>query len=137
VAPQKFEFFYSCKTIGQVGYSAHRLATRCSWTLPSHGSRWRSRLAGSRLSASVLKRFGSPDGVFRASPRDLESCQESLKRAEKELPGVREIAGCALLNWTEPEYPRTLFEIYDPPVPLYVRGDPQVLNLPSLSIVGT
>src|SRR6202030_3523550 len=27
--------------------------------------------------------------------------------------------------------------IYDPPVLLYVRGDPQILNLPSLSIVGT
>jgi DNA processing protein len=41
------------------------------------------------------------------------------------------------LNWTEPEYPQTLLQIYAPPVLLYVRGDPQVLNLPSLSIVGT
>jgi len=41
------------------------------------------------------------------------------------------------LNWTEPEYPQTLLQIYDPPVLLYVRGDPQVLNLPSLGIVGT
>jgi DNA processing protein len=41
------------------------------------------------------------------------------------------------LNWTDPEYPQTLLQIYDPPVLLYVRGDPQVLNLPSLSIVGT
>jgi len=53
------------------------------------------------------------------------------------LDGVRKIAGCSLLNWTEPEYPQTLLQIYDPPVLLYVRGDPQVLNLPSLSIVGT
>ncbi len=103
----------------------------------------------SRLSARVLKRFGSPDGVFRTSPGDLESChlpapvvqaivkKEAFKRAEKELTGVRKIAGCALLNWTEPEYPQTLLQIYDPPVLLYVRGDGQVLNLPSLSIVGT
>jgi DNA processing protein len=41
------------------------------------------------------------------------------------------------LNWTEPEYPQSLLQIYDPPVMLYVRGDPQVLNLPSISIVGT
>lgn len=41
------------------------------------------------------------------------------------------------MNWTEPEYPQTLLQIYDPPVLLYVRGDPQILNLPSLSIVGT
>jgi DNA processing protein len=103
----------------------------------------------SRLSAHVLKQFGSRDGVFRASPMDLESChlpapvvqaivkKESFKGAEKELAGVRKIAGCGLLNWTDPEYPQKLLQIYDPPVLLYVRGDSQVLNLPSLSIVGT
>ena len=103
----------------------------------------------SRLSARVLRKFGSPDGVFRASLADLESCKlpaqvaqaivkkESFKRADKELDGVRKIANCRLLNWTDPEYPQTLLQIYDPPVLLYVRGDPQVLNLPSLSIVGT
>jgi DNA processing protein len=103
----------------------------------------------SRLSARVLKEFGSPDDVFRASPGDLEAChlpaqttqaivkKQAFKRAEKELANVRKIAGCGLLNWTDPEYPQTLLQIYDPPVLLYVRGDPQVLNLPSLSIVGT
>jgi DNA processing protein len=103
----------------------------------------------SRLSARLLRKFGSPDGVFRASLPQLESChlpaqvaqaifkKEAFKRAAKELDGVRKIAGCSLLNWTEPEYPQTLLQIYDPPVLLYVRGDPQVLNLPSLSIVGT
>jgi DNA processing protein len=103
----------------------------------------------SRLSARLLRKFGSPDGVFRASLPQLESChlpaqvaqsivqREAFKRAAKELDGVRKIAGCSLLNWTEPEYPQTLLQIYDPPVLLYVRGDRQVLNLPSLSIVGT
>lgn len=102
-----------------------------------------------RLSARLLRQFGSPDAVFRASLADLESCnlptqvaqaiakKEAFKRAEKELAGVRKIAGCSLLNCTEPEYPQTLLQIYDPPALLYVRGDPQILNLPSLSIVGT
>lgn len=102
-----------------------------------------------RLSARLLRQFGSPEGVFRASPSALESCQipgqvaraivkkESFPRAEKELAGIGKIAGCSLLNWTEPEYPQTLLQIYDPPVLLYVRGDAQVLNLPSLGIVGT
>ena len=55
----------------------------------------------SRLSARVLRKFGSPDGVFRASLPELESCnlpretaqaivkKESFKRAERELDGVR------------------------------------------------
>jgi len=103
----------------------------------------------SRLSARVLRQFGSPEGVFRASKRDLEAChlpsetseavlkRKAFPRAEKELAAVRKIEGCWLLNWTEPEYPQTLLQIYDPPVLLYVRGDAQVLNIPSLSIVGT
>ena len=103
----------------------------------------------SRLSARVLREFGSPEGVFRASKRDLEVChlpsetseavlkKKAFPRAEKELAAVRKINGCSLVNWTEPEYPQTLLQIYDPPVLLYVRGDAQVLNVPSLSIVGT
>jgi predicted Rossmann fold nucleotide-binding protein DprA/Smf involved in DNA uptake len=103
----------------------------------------------SRLSARVLRRLDSPDGVFRAALPDLEAChlpaqvsqaivkKEAFKRAENELAGIQKIAGCSLLNWTEPEYPQTLLQIYDPPVLLYVRGDAQVLNLPSLGIVGT
>jgi DNA processing protein len=103
----------------------------------------------SRLSARLLRRFDSPEGVFRASLAELEACnlpgsvaqavfkKEAFKRAEKELAAVLRIAGCRLLNWTEPEYPQSLLQIYDPPVMLYVRGDPQILNLPSISIVGT
>jgi DNA processing protein len=103
----------------------------------------------SRLSARLLKRFGSPDEVFRAPLTGLESCQlpasvaqavfkkQSFKRAEKELALTRSIDRCRLLNWSEPEYPQTLLQIYDPPVLLYVRGDAGVLNQPSISIVGT
>jgi DNA processing protein len=103
----------------------------------------------SRLSARLLKRFGSPDEVFRAPLTSLEAChlpapvaqavfkKQSFKRAEKELALTRNIDRCRLLNWSEPEYPQTLLQIYDPPVLLYVRGDAGVLNLPSISIVGT
>src|SRR6266852_901960 len=103
----------------------------------------------SRLSARLLREFGSPDAIFRARLMELEGCnlpapvaqavfkKEAFKRAEKELTATRNIDRCQLINWTEPEYPQTLLQIYDPPVLLYVRGDPQVLNLPSIGIVGT
>ena len=103
----------------------------------------------SRLSARLLKRFGSPDAVFRAPLTELERCslpapvaqavfkKESFKRAEKELTATRNIDRCRLINWADPEYPQTLLQIYDPSVLLYVRGDPEILNLPCLSIVGT
>jgi DNA processing protein len=103
----------------------------------------------SRLCARLLREFGSPEGVFRASLAQLEACQlpsepaqalvqkKAFPRAEKELAAVQKISGCSLLNWTEPEYPQNLLQIYDPPVLLYVRGDRQVLNLPTISMVGT
>jgi DNA processing protein len=102
----------------------------------------------SRLSARLLKEYGSPGEVFRAPLAHLERTlpgavaqavykKQSFKRAEKELASTQRIERCRLLNWTEPEYPRTLLEIYDPPVLLYVRGDVSVLNHPCISIVGT
>jgi DNA processing protein len=102
----------------------------------------------SRLSARLLKGFGTPEGVFSASLTELEACdlpaaaaqaifqKEAFRRAEKELAGLKKL-GCGLINWSEPEYPRALLEIYDPPVLLYVRGNPAVLNRHALGIVGT
>ena len=102
-----------------------------------------------RLSARLLKRFDSPEGVFRASLTQLEACQlppavaqavfkkAAFKRAEKELAVLRQMGDCRLVNWTEPDFPQTLLQIYDPPVLLYVRGNAQILNLPAISIVGT
>ena len=98
-----------------------------------------------RLSARLLREFGSPDGVFHASLTRLESCnlpapvaqaifkKQNFWRAEKELDAARRV-GCKLVNWTEPEYPQSLLRIYDPPVVLYVRGDASILNGPSLAI---
>jgi DNA processing protein len=101
-----------------------------------------------RLSARLLKRFGSPESVFCASLRQLEGCEvpaataqavfkkEAFQRAEKELAAIRAIPGCQLVNWSEPEYPQALLQIYDPPVLFYVRGDAQILNAPGLAAVG-
>jgi len=101
-----------------------------------------------RLTARLLHEFGTPEGVFHASLTALEGCnlpapaaqaifkKQFFWRAEKELDAIRRI-GCRIINCTEPEYPQSLLQIYDPPALLYVRGDPSILNAPSLSIVGT
>ncbi len=101
-----------------------------------------------RLSARLLREYGSPEGVFRASLTGIESCnvpapaaqaifkKQMFWRAEKELDALRRVGG-KLVNWKDPEYPQSLLQIYDPPVILYVRGDAEILNSPSLSIVGT
>lgn len=101
-----------------------------------------------RLSARLLREYGSPEAVFRAPLTGIEACnvpapaaqaifkKQMFWRAEKEVDALRKV-GAKLVSWKEPEYPQALLQIYDPPVMLYVRGDTQVLNSPSLSIVGT
>jgi DNA processing protein len=101
-----------------------------------------------RLSARLLREYGSPEGVFRASLTGIESCnvpapvaqaifkKQMFWRAEKEVAALRKVGG-KLVNWKDPEYPQSLLQIYDPPVMLYVRGDAEILNSPSLGIVGT
>jgi DNA processing protein len=103
----------------------------------------------SRLSARLLDEFGSPDEIFRASLTHLERCnlpvavaqsickKQAFRRAEKELATIRGIENLRLVNWTDPEYPRMLREIYDPPTLLYVRGNVDVLCQTSIGVVGT
>jgi predicted Rossmann fold nucleotide-binding protein DprA/Smf involved in DNA uptake len=47
--------------------------------------------------------------------------KQAFKRAEKELASIRGIENCRLVSRNDPEYPRTLRQIYDPPVLRYVR----------------
>ena len=102
---------------------------------------------GSRLTGKLLREFGSPDAVFRASLTELEACRlpaataqavasrAALKDAERELAAVRK-NGCQLVNWEETEYPQRLLEIYDPPPLIYVRGDVKTLGRHAIAIVG-
>ena len=103
----------------------------------------------SRLSARLLEEFGSPEEVFRAPLPHLQRCnlpaavaqavykKDAFKRAEREIASIRGIENLRLVNRTDPEYPPSLREIYDPPTLLYVRGHAEVLTMPCVSIVGT
>ncbi|MFZ0736400.1 MAG: DNA-processing protein DprA [Candidatus Acidiferrales bacterium] len=102
---------------------------------------------GARMAGKLLRAFGSPEGVFNASLTALEAhhlpaaaaqaihSRQPMSAAAKELAQVQQ-AGCQLLSWEEPEYPRLLREIYDPPPLLYVRGNMELLNRHLISIVG-
>lgn len=102
---------------------------------------------GARLAAELLKRLGSPERVFAASLTELKACGlpapvaqtitsgAPLQAAEQELEKIRQL-GVQLLAWDEPDYPRLLKEIYDPPVLLYTKGDVSVLSSHCLAMVG-
>jgi DNA processing protein len=103
---------------------------------------------GARLTARLLREFGSPEQVFAAPLTALERCnlpaataqavasQGAFSAAQKELAQIREL-GVQLLHWEESAYPSRLLEIYDPPPLLYVRGDIEVLRRHCISMVGT
>ncbi|MBT9253457.1 MAG: DNA-protecting protein DprA, partial [Brockia lithotrophica] len=71
-----------------------------------------------------------PEEVFRAAgERFARMC------GGKETP--RMPRGVRILWWGDPEYPRGLREIPDPPFLLYVRGDLAAFGLPTVAVVGT
>jgi len=102
---------------------------------------------GARTAGKLLREFGSPDAIFNASLTALEGqrlpaavaqalhSRRPLSDAAKELAQVQ-AAGCRLLTWDEPQYPARLREIYDPPPLLYVRGNIELLNRHTISMVG-
>jgi DNA processing protein len=103
---------------------------------------------GARLTGKLLRQFGGPEEIFRASLTELEGCQlpaaaaqavfgkSGFRDAEKELEQVKK-AGIRLITWAETEYPKLLAQIYDPPPLLYVRGNVEVLSRHAISMVGT
>jgi DNA processing protein len=103
---------------------------------------------GPTRSRKLVEHFGSADAVFRASLTELEgsgiqavSAQalatgKSIELAQEELARAA-AAEVALLSLDDPCYPSRLKEIYDPPILLYVRGNPELLAKPGIAMVGT
>ncbi len=103
---------------------------------------------GPTKSRKLVEHFGSPEAVFRASLTELESTgiqavsAQSLATGKSAELAREEIAraaaeGVAVLSMDDPLYPPRLKEIYDPPLILYVRGDPEVLARSGVAMVGT
>jgi len=106
-----------------------------------------TRGLGGENARRLLKEFGSPDAVFSAPISSLKSVVKSDIAAEISA-GIDEEAIIPALDWLEDpnnhiftladeEYPRALLNIPDPPLLLYVKGRPDLLNRPALAVVGS
>ncbi len=105
-------------------------------------------LGPTRIHRAVAALGGRADRIFSLSLTELESLRLPAKSvqfladgraraaAEKEWKSVADL-GATILTPPEPGYPPRLFEIYDPPAVLWVRGDPAVLSRPGIAVVGT
>jgi len=96
----------------------------------------------------LVERFGSIQSVFHASLTELEaagiqavSAQSLGTGRSRELAndeiGRATAAGVSIVALGDDAYPSNLAQIYDPPLVLYVRGDPAVLCRPGIAVVGT
>ncbi len=103
---------------------------------------------GPALLQKLLKGFGSFDQFTQASDSRLASIGVSAKvidalnqpdeqRIEADLNWLEGGADRAIVPLNTPHYPPMLREIPDPPIVLYVRGDPEVLLTPQLAVVGS
>src|SRR5579871_2000950 len=103
---------------------------------------------GTRTAAKLLKRFNTPQGIFRASRTELESEGVSGAVAQSIASGctfedaaaqqekIRN-AGAVLITMKDPRYPPLLREIFDPPTLLFARGRTELLQTIMLGVVGT
>src|SRR5580698_3578022 len=103
---------------------------------------------GPTKARKLVEHFGSAEAVFRASLTELESTgiqavsAQSLATGKSAELAREEIARAAaadiaMVSMEDPSYPPRLKEIYDPPLILRVRGNPDVLTRPGIAMVGT
>lgn len=101
---------------------------------------------GSLRINSLITFFGSPESVLNAGYDELQ-----------QITGIGQKTAASIVNWSEhcdidkekeaarradvtivtredPEYPSLLQEIHDPPVCLYVRGEPEILTKTASSV---
>lgn len=101
---------------------------------------------GPQRQRELLAAFGLPHRIFAAGRGALAAVVGSetaaavlAAPADEAIEGALAWAaepGSHILTLADPDYPRRLFDIADPPVLLYVRGDPALLARPGIALVG-
>ncbi len=104
---------------------------------------------GPRIRKALIERFGSARAVLAAAPSELREVQgvgpklvRKIADADHELDVQAEIdlcrrRGIKILVESDPDYPRALREIHDPPGVLFVRGALKPDDALAVGIVGT
>ena len=101
---------------------------------------------GSESQRKLLAAFGSPDKILAAGEAAVESIIG--KRATQLFSFDPTLALKKTCEWLasenhhlitldHPDYPASLLEIPDPPNLLFVKGNPALLQMPSIGIVGS
>ena len=102
---------------------------------------------GCRRSMKLIDFFGEPKGLFSASQKTMQELglkaetiqailsKKWIKEAEEKLKKIKTM-GIEIITYSDPRYPALLKQIADPPPLLYLKGEAELLNTPSIAIVG-
>jgi DNA processing protein len=102
---------------------------------------------GPAKAAQLLQHFGAADKIVAASGAKLKACglsEASIRQLR--TPAPERLAHAKrwlaephnhLIHWHDDRYPQLLKETGEAPPVLFVRGDPELLGLPQLAIVGS
>lgn len=102
---------------------------------------------GAETLRELLRRFGLPEQVLAAGRAQLARhaatqvldalySDEVVRSVDRALAWLKQ-PGNAIVTLADPDYPKLLLEIADPPALLYCRGRIELLNRPALAIVGS
>ncbi|HEY4900719.1 MAG TPA: DNA-processing protein DprA [Terriglobales bacterium] len=103
---------------------------------------------GAGRGRKLVELFNGIDRLFGASLTELEGAGlpagaaqsiamgKSLELAADEFDHVKAF-GARIVAQDDPEFPKRLYEIYDPPLVLYVSGNTEVVNKYGLAVIGT
>lgn len=102
---------------------------------------------GSQTFCNLLKAFGSPQNIYATSVSQLKEVvsttianaisSHAYQTPPTELTQWLNAPNNHLVTLADPEYPKALLEISDPPPYLYAKGNLALLNQPSIAIVGS
>ena len=102
---------------------------------------------GGESQRKLLKSFGLPEAVFSASEAELATVighdlatklfqHNANKEIDADLAWAAE-SGNRIITLADADYPKALLDQPDPPVLLYAKGRVELLNRPTIAVVGS
>ncbi len=110
-------------------------------------------LGPSRLK-KLLTHYQSPEAILKSQPEQLKDClhpktypalldfhrhrnnSQVITRIQQDLEKLQQVDGWVLTLGNE-DYPELLKNIADAPAVIFGRGDPQILHLPQVAVIGS
>ena len=95
----------------------------------------------------ILDKYKNPEKIYKLTKKELLDLKlnkknidkildiDIKKQVDKHLKYMNKY-NIQILNITDNEYPKSLKNIYDPPISLYVKGNKYILNEKSIGIIG-